>query len=113
MARLTREQASHLSRGMVVDALIEARLLGLRLLTLKAGITILPAAEGGAVPRIRVRPERSDSGLAAGSTATQQRRAPLRRTNGDASGLLAEAARSLESSVTELQRARAQAPGSH
>lgn len=102
---------AHLSQGMVVDAAIEARLLGLRLLNLEAEITILPAGSASRqirreFPREAIKPSRREM---IGSPVTSHRTS-LQRSNGEASGLLAEAARSLASSATELQRARAQLP---
>lgn len=72
-----------LSRGMVVRAVIEARLLGRKLLTLDADIAILPA-------------ERDHAS-----------RPPPKLTGTPGAGL-AEAARSLESGASELEAARRQ-----
>ncbi len=75
-----------LSRGMVIRAAIEARLLGRRLLTLDADIAILPAETGRAMPG-----GRSD------------------RAEDPGTGLL-EAAKSLEAGAAELRAARRQFP---
>lgn len=73
-----------LSSGMVIRAVIEARLLGRKLLTLDADIAILPAD--------RQPPTRS----------------PEAHLNGPPGRGLAEAARALESGATDLAAARRQ-----
>lgn len=70
-----------LSRGMAIRAAIEARILGKRLLTLNADITVLPAEDAG---RSRHRPASPD-------------RERLR---------LADAARTLEAAAGDLESAR-------
>lgn len=75
-----------LSRGMVIRAAIEARLLGRKLLTLDADIAILPAETDSTRPG-----RRSD------------------RSEEPGGGLL-EAARSLEAGASELRAARRQFP---
>lgn len=82
-----------LSRGMLIQAVIEARLLGKRLLTLNAEIMVLPAeGSGGREPRGAAPPHRGES--------------PGRgRVNSTGRGLAA-AARSLEAGSDELRVAR-------
>ena len=80
---------TRLSRGMVIRAVIEARLLGRKLLTLDADVAILPAKtpDRPALPR------------------------PVR--NGRPGDGLLEAERTLESGAAELEAARAQMPVVH
>ncbi|ADB50128.1 hypothetical protein [Conexibacter woesei] len=83
--------APQLSGGMVIAADVEARVLGLRLLTLSADVAVTPsrlAAVGGRRPRVRPRP-------AAGSAR---------------GGGLALAARAIESGADDLRIARDQMP---
>ena len=75
-----------LSHGMFIRAVIEARLLGRRLLTLNADVEILPAE--------------SDA----------PRRRELASRNGHAGNGLAEAARSLEAGAADLEVARRKMP---
>ncbi len=82
---ITKPNWMRLSRGMVIRAVIEARLLGKKLLTLDADIAILPA-ESESPPRVRA------------------------ELNGTPGKGLAEAARSLESGASELAAARRQMP---
>ncbi len=80
---VSRPTERRLSQGLVIKAAVVARLLGIRLLTLRADIAVLPAP-----------PERTDPG-------------PMRRSlNGEASGSLAEAARALEAGASDLRAAR-------
>lgn len=90
----------HLSQGMVIDAAIEARLLGFRLLTLNANVTVLPAVEAA-----RRRGGTRPIPATALPTTTQPRPGS---TNGEISGALAEAAHSLAASAADLEAARNQ-----
>ncbi len=70
-----------LSQGMIIRAVIEARLLGRKLLTLNANVEILPAEP-------------------------ETRRPQLPERNGNGRVGLAEAARSLEAGAADLEAAR-------
>lgn len=80
-----------LSRGMAIGAVIEARLLGRRLLTLNADITVLPAEDHYGEPV-----GRGEAAIIDGNG---------HRQNGD--GLL-EAARLLDAGARDLEEARRQ-----
>lgn len=99
-----------LSHGMAIDAAIEARLLGKRLLTLNAKITALPATTVR-MPMRRATETRVQSEVTAvvkrPSTAGRPRLHPM---NGEVSGGLAEAAKALAAGAAELQAARARMP---
>lgn len=84
----------HLSRGMSIRAVVEARLLGRRLLTLDADVVILPA-----------RAPRTQTFEGHGYLA---QRSPADR-NGSGGGLI-EAARALESGAADLRAARQEIP---
>ncbi|MDQ2700115.1 MAG: hypothetical protein M3Y23_02170 [Actinomycetota bacterium] len=85
-----------LSRGMAIRAVIEARLLGRKLLTLDADIAILPAGTEAADETSQVR------------QARQPRRIEM---NGAVNGnSLVEAAKSLEAGAADLEAARKQMP---
>ena len=77
---------------MVIDAAIEANLLGMRLLTLKAAITVLPA-------------KTTDRHLVTDAHVATR---PL---NGRPGKVLAEAARSLQAGAAELATAKQRMPG--
>ena len=86
--RLALSRDRSLAEGMSIAAAIEARLLGIRLLSLRAAIDVLPAeAELAAAA-----PERA-------------RRLPARRGTSAGRGL-AEASRAIAAGAAELRRAR-------
>lgn len=81
-----------LSHGMAIDAAIEANLLGMRLLTLRAKITALPAV-------------RAPTSVAISKPTPTTLK--LHSSNGEASaGSLVDAARFLAEGATHLQAAR-------
>lgn len=99
-----------LSHGMAIDAVVEADLLGKRLLTLNAKITALPATPAR-MPLRRAAQLRHN-----GPAATGARRLPvasrprLHPMNGEVTGGLAEAAKALAAGAAELKAAREHMP---
>lgn len=103
----------NLSHGMAIDAAIEARLLGMRLLKLDAKITVLPPEQSPRrwpevrsvsmrrLPAVRQRELPSPTAHPALSNGA---------TNGRPTGALAQAAHSLAASAADLEAARAGMP---
>lgn len=114
----------NLADGMAIEAQIEARLLGMRLLTLDAEITVLPPARAS-LPAAGITPEPATTSLPAASVATRSlprnvapvsglrpaARVRLRPERSNGKGALARAARMLASGEAELQAAREHTPG--
>jgi hypothetical protein len=87
---LSRDQS--LAKGMSVTAAIEARLLGIRLLHLRAAIDVLPAqAKADGAPANRTRP------------SSARHRAPAGRA-------LADASRAIDAGAADLRSARELSP---
>ena len=85
------------SDGLVVEARVVARLLGLRLLTLEASIVVVPAEVTAPTPARRRAPARSDGG-------------PPERAR--AVGSLADAVRRIDEGAAILAEVRAVRPRS-
>jgi hypothetical protein len=105
-----------LSGGMVIRALIEARLFGKRLLTLEADVTVLPAQSDGLLGANSLTPD-GPFGVAPGesSVAADPAAGSLGRIKAAPGGTahgerLARASRSLEQAAEELGRAREAMP---
>jgi hypothetical protein len=104
---------SRLSGGLVSEASVTARLLGIRLLTLDATIVIAPAEFAGPPPRQRSEDGVIDADAALGPRAVERssaRALPRAGTTARASRVgsgLAEAARCIDESAASLAAARA------
>jgi hypothetical protein len=102
-----------LSGGMVIGALIEARLFGKRLLTLEADVTVLPAGSDEAGGRPAAASARWPSSRAAGYGRVAGGLGSLRSAADHGAAhdeRLARTARSLEQAAGELARARSAMP---
>jgi hypothetical protein len=107
-------QRQPLSRGMAIDAAIDARLLGLRLLRLNARITVLPPDPVGWRGDASVTNRRSTGTLEPNRPLDPNRplmvrtRVPSSAMNGRGVGRLTQAARSLAASNAALEATRSE-----